>query len=85
MFLDEVVNIFKDITDAEYLHVSCFVIGGNKVHIEGIKKIASIDEKAITVILKKGHINISGEGLKIVRCERDNISVSGKIKSINFD
>ena len=84
-FLEEVINIFKDVTDAEHLRVSCFIIGGNKIHIEGIVKIASIDDTAITVMLKKGHINISGDGLKIVRCERDNLSVSGKIKSINFD
>jgi len=84
-FLDEVVNIFKDVTDAEHLRVSCFIIGGNKIHIEGITKIAFIDETAITVMLKKGHINIIGEGLKIVRCEKDNMSVEGKIKSINFE
>ncbi|MCL2371058.1 MAG: YabP/YqfC family sporulation protein [Firmicutes bacterium] len=85
MFFDEVANIFNDVTDRDNLRVSCFVLGGNKVHIEGISKIASIDDTSITVMLKKGHINISGEGLKIVRSERDNLSIGGKIKSINFE
>ena len=84
-FFDEIADIFNDVADRDNLRVSCLVLGGNKIHIEGITKIAGIDETSITVMLKKGHSNISGEEIKIVRCEKDNLSIGGKIKNISFE
>jgi len=84
-FFDEVEKIFEQVADRDSLRVSCLVLGGNKVHIEGVSKIVTLDDNAITVLLKRGHINITGERLKVVRCERDNLSVHGKIKSLSFD
>ena len=84
-FFDEVERIFEQVADRDNLRVSCLVLGGNQAHIEGVAKIVTLGDEAITVLLKKGHISITGEGLRVVRCERDNLSVQGRIKGISFE
>jgi len=83
-FFDEIERIFEQVADKDSLKISCLVLGGNKLHIEGVNKIVTLDDKSITVNLKKGHINIAGDNLKVMRCERDNLSVYGKINKIEF-
>ena len=84
-FFDEVKEIFEDTLDFDSIRSSCLVLGNNSVHIEGIKRISQIDEYEVCLSLKNTRLVITGEKLRVIRSQMDNVSVAGKIKSITFD
>lgn len=60
------------------------VIGNIQVFIENHKGIVEYSELGVRVRTKDGEIDIVGEGLILRNILPDEISVEGKIKSINY-
>lgn len=61
------------------------VLGFNEIVIENYKNILAYDEIFIKVNTYIGVINISGIGLKLIQMNKDDIMVTGKIDSLDFE
>lgn len=61
------------------------ILGFNELVIENYKNILEYDEVFIKVNTYIGVINISGIGLKLIQMNKDDIMVTGKIDSLDFE
>lgn len=73
------------------LSYSLIDFGGEAIYIEGIKKLVSVSESKIVLLLRKKQIVIEGKKLVINDYESDCIVINGAVESIrevtldNFD
>lgn len=61
------------------------ILGFDELVIENYKNILEYDEIFIKVNTYIGAINISGINLKLIQMNKDDIMVTGKISSIDFE
>lgn len=61
------------------------ILGFNELVIENYKNILEYDEIFIKVNTYIGAINISGVNLKLIQMNKEDIMVTGKIDSIDFE
>ena len=61
------------------------ILGFNELVIENYKNILEYDEIFIKVNTYIGAINISGVNLKLIQMNKEDIMVTGKIDSLDFE
>ncbi len=61
------------------------ILGFDELVIENYKNILEYDEIFIKVNTYIGVININGIGLKLIQMNKDDIMVTGKIDSLDFE
>ena len=61
------------------------ILGFNELVIENYKNILEYDEIFIKVNTYIGAINISGVNLKLIQLNKEDIMVTGKIDSLDFE
>lgn len=61
------------------------ILGFDELVVENYKNILEYDEIFIKVNTYIGVVNISGVNLKLIQMNKEDIMVTGKIDSINFE
>ena len=75
-FIDEVLSVFGGENAAPVPRVML---------LEGVKAIKSYSQDKIEVLVLKGEIKITGEGLFVKKYCAGDLAVCGKIKSVERD
>lgn len=57
--------------------------GGKYCYVEGVKRIESIDDGEIGLMVSGAEIKVSGEGLMIEELDESTVIIKGKIGGIN--
>ena len=79
-FIDEVLSVFGGDNAAPVPRVMLF--GDTAAYLEGVKAIKSYSQDKIEVLVLKGEIKITGEGLFVKKYCAGDLAVCGKIKSV---
>ncbi len=61
------------------------VIGDKGAYIEGVLKIIDVKNEVVTVAVKKGKLNIFGNGLKLKSYLENDLTIIGKVLKIEFE
>ena len=82
-FKKEIGGKIKEIGGA----LNCYTItlGKGYAVIEGHKGVLSFDSEKISVRLKKGKVDVDGEGLIIASSQKEELVIKGKITNISLD
>lgn len=82
-FLNEQLSALK-LDDLSKQDVVCTFIVGKGICVEGYKKIFELSEKKIVLFIEnKKSIEIVGENLQIKEIAKNDICISGIVKSLN--
>lgn len=82
-FFDEFLNLFGvEEIDTSY---KIIVLGKSGVMIEGYKKLLTLSDTQILLLLKNIKLNLIGKGLYIKKMEKSEIVVGGTITHISFE
>ncbi|MDE6188912.1 MAG: YabP/YqfC family sporulation protein [Clostridia bacterium] len=60
-------------------------VGKDYAVVEGHKGVLSFDESSISVRLKKGKVDFTGEDLRIASSQKEELVIKGKVTNIAFD
>lgn len=75
------LDIFKSYLDREEYYL---IITNNKYYIKNYKKIISIDDKELIILLGKRYLNITGKNMSVKQNIGKEILISGEIENIKF-
>ena len=82
-FIDDIKNCFS-VKELGAPTFRAMLIGDNAAYFECITAIARYDQNEIMLCLKKGGIIVKGEGLYVKKYCKGDVSVCGKIKSVEM-
>lgn len=79
-FMDEMLKVFGGEGAAPTFRV--MLIGDGAAYAEGVKAIKSYSQEKMEILIGKGEMRITGEGLFVKKFCAGDLAVCGKIKSI---
>ena len=80
--LDKLFEMPREVVSSD---VKVTILGFNEIYIENYKNILEYEETFVKVNLFNGTINIHGFNLNLEQMTDDDIRVTGKIDSLDFE
>ncbi len=80
--LDSLLELPREVVSTD---VKITILGFNEIIIENYKNILEYGEVLVRINIFEGTINIHGFNLKLEQMTDDDIKVTGKIDSIDFE
>ncbi len=80
--LDKLLEMPREVVSSD---VKVTILGFNEIYIENYKNILEYEETFVKVNLFNGTINIHGFNLNLEQMTDDDIRVTGKIDSLDFE
>ena len=80
--LDKILEFPREVVSSD---VKITILGFNEIYIENYKNILEYEEVFVKINIFNGTINIHGFNLNLEQMTDDDIRVTGKIDSIDFE
>ena len=80
--LDKILEMPREVVSSD---VKITILGFNELYIENYKNILEYEEIYIKINIFNGTVNIQGINLNLEQITDDDIKITGKIDSIDFE